>query len=103
MDRSKDRKESAVSLMKRLTNIKRSKSPTSVPPSTPNYSMDNPVFEDTVVTNSPSMSVAAQQQQQHTSSGKRTTAMLSHPVHVRYCDFLILLAKFNLLRNASFF
>lgn len=52
----KDRKEKGtVSLMRRLTSIKRSKSP---PPSS--YSMDNPVFEDSV-------SVAT-----------------AHPVHVRY-------------------
>uniref|UniRef100_A0A6P7FMU2 RING-type E3 ubiquitin transferase n=1 Tax=Diabrotica virgifera virgifera TaxID=50390 RepID=A0A6P7FMU2_DIAVI len=42
-DKSKERKEKGtVSLMKRLTSMKRSKSP---PPSS--YSMDNPVFEDT--------------------------------------------------------
>ncbi|XP_044577828.1 E3 ubiquitin-protein ligase SH3RF3 isoform X1 [Cotesia glomerata] len=37
----KEKKEKGVSLMRRLTNIKKSKSP---PPAT--YSMDNPVFED---------------------------------------------------------
>lgn len=45
----KEKKDSsAVSLMKRLTNIKRSKSPTSNNGGTTNpaYSMDNPVFED---------------------------------------------------------
>ncbi|XP_029712749.1 E3 ubiquitin-protein ligase SH3RF1 [Aedes albopictus] len=45
----KEKKDSsAVSLMKRLTNIKRSKSPTSSNGGTTNpaYSMDNPVFED---------------------------------------------------------
>lgn len=53
---NKERKEKGtVGLMRRLTSIKRSKSP---PPSS--YSMDNPVFEDTV-------SVAT-----------------AHPVHVRY-------------------
>ncbi|EFA02827.2 E3 ubiquitin-protein ligase SH3RF1 isoform X2 [Tribolium castaneum] len=54
-DKCKDRKEKGtVGLMRRLTSIKRSKSP---PPSS--YSMDNPVFEDSV-------SVAT-----------------AHPVHVR--------------------
>lgn len=38
---SKEKKDKCVSLMRRLTNIKKSKSP---PPAT--YSMDNPVFED---------------------------------------------------------
>ncbi|RZC36444.1 E3 ubiquitin-protein ligase SH3RF1, partial [Asbolus verrucosus] len=43
-EKCKDRKEKGtVGLMRRLTSIKRSKSP---PPST--YSMDNPVFEDSV-------------------------------------------------------
>lgn len=52
---SKERKEKGtVSLMRRLTSIKRSKSP---PPSS--YSMDNPVFED-------------------------STMSAAHPVHVRY-------------------
>ena len=37
----KEKKDKCVSLMRRLTNIKKSKSP---PPTT--YSMDNPVFED---------------------------------------------------------
>lgn len=59
---SKERKEKGtVGLMRRLTSIKRSKSP---PPSS--YSMDNPVFEDTV-------SVAT-----------------AHPVHVRYTINLLL-------------
>lgn len=37
----KEKKDKCVSLMRRLTNIKKSKSP---PPAT--YSMDNPVFDD---------------------------------------------------------
>ncbi|XP_046817543.1 E3 ubiquitin-protein ligase SH3RF3 isoform X2 [Vespa crabro] len=40
-EKSKEKKDKCVSLMRRLTNIKKSKSP---PPAT--YSMDNPVFED---------------------------------------------------------
>ncbi|XP_011297752.1 E3 ubiquitin-protein ligase SH3RF1 isoform X1 [Fopius arisanus] len=39
--KTKEKKEKGVSLMRRLTNIKKSKSP---PPAT--YSMDNPVFDD---------------------------------------------------------
>lgn len=65
-----------VSLIKRFTNMKRSKSPVNAP----TYSMDNPVFEDIPAT-TPSngtngttvMSVAS----------KRNTIHLSHPVHVR--------------------
>ncbi|XP_032673227.1 E3 ubiquitin-protein ligase SH3RF3-like isoform X3 [Odontomachus brunneus] len=41
MDKQKERRDKCVSLMRRLTIIKRSKSP---PPAT--YSMDNPVFDD---------------------------------------------------------
>ncbi|KAG7207136.1 hypothetical protein KM043_001008 [Ampulex compressa] len=40
-DKPKEKKDKCVSLMRRLTNIKKSKSP---PPAT--YSMDNPVFDD---------------------------------------------------------
>ncbi|KAK2585557.1 hypothetical protein KPH14_010195 [Odynerus spinipes] len=40
-EKQKEKKDKCVSLMRRLTNIKKSKSP---PPAT--YSMDNPVFED---------------------------------------------------------
>lgn len=59
-DKNKDKKEKGtVSLMRRLTSMKRSKSP---PPSS--YSMDNPVFEDTT---SPASSLPTP----------------SHPVHVR--------------------
>nr|XP_023014240.1 SH3 domain-containing RING finger protein 3 isoform X1 [Leptinotarsa decemlineata] len=60
VDKPKDRKEKGtVSLMRRLTSMKRSKSP---PPTT--YSMDNPVFEDGgVVGNKPTQAI--------------------HPVHVR--------------------
>ncbi|KAJ8934742.1 hypothetical protein NQ318_004970 [Aromia moschata] len=60
-DKSKERKEKGtVSLMRRLTSMKRSKSP---PPSS--YSMDNPVFEDT-------------------SLGVKSSP--AHPVHVRTTD-----------------
>lgn len=41
ISQTKEKKEKGVSLMRRLTNIKKSKSP---PPAT--YSMDNPVFDD---------------------------------------------------------
>ncbi|XP_049837601.1 E3 ubiquitin-protein ligase SH3RF2 isoform X1 [Schistocerca gregaria] len=54
-DKAKEKKEKGVGLMRRLTSMKKSKSP---PPTT--YSMDNPVFEDGTVAASP-----------------------SHPVHVR--------------------
>ncbi|XP_018404865.1 PREDICTED: SH3 domain-containing RING finger protein 3 [Cyphomyrmex costatus] len=40
-EKTKEKKDKCVSLMRRLTNIKKSKSP---PPAT--YSMDNPVFDD---------------------------------------------------------
>ncbi|KAK9752761.1 Variant SH3 domain [Popillia japonica] len=61
-DKSKERKEKGtVSLMRRLTSIKRSKSP---PPAS--YSMDNPVFEDSSVT--------------------VPTSTTTHPVHVRTGD-----------------
>ncbi|XP_012222441.1 E3 ubiquitin-protein ligase SH3RF3 isoform X2 [Linepithema humile] len=40
-EKTKEKKDKCVSLMRRLTNIKKSKSP---PPTT--YSMDNPVFDD---------------------------------------------------------
>lgn len=57
-DKAKEKKEKGVGLMRRLTSMKKSKSP---PPTT--YSMDNPVFEDGTVAASP-----------------------SHPVHVRVSD-----------------
>lgn len=63
---------SAVSLMKRITNMKRSKSP-STNTSAVTYSMDNPVFED--ISSSPPPGPS--------SSSKRNIHM-SHPVHVRY-------------------
>ncbi|GLH05836.1 Endophilin-A [Gryllus bimaculatus] len=47
-EKGKEKKDKAVSLMRRLTSIKKSKSP---PPAT--YSMDNPVFEDGTVAASP--------------------------------------------------
>lgn len=56
---------SAVSLMKRLTNIKRSKSPTNLS----SFSMDNPVFEG----NTPSTS----------SNVMHSIQVVAHPVHVR--------------------
>ncbi|XP_043501780.1 E3 ubiquitin-protein ligase SH3RF1-like isoform X1 [Polistes fuscatus] len=45
-EKPKEKKDKCVSLMRRLTNIKKSKSP---PPAT--YSMDNPVFEDSNAVN----------------------------------------------------
>lgn len=62
---------STVSLIKRITNIKRSKSP--VNSSAPSYSMDNPVFED----------IAGASATPPLASNKRNTIHLSHPVHVR--------------------
>ncbi|XP_066999315.2 E3 ubiquitin-protein ligase SH3RF3 [Anabrus simplex] len=54
-DKTKEKRDKGVSLMRRLTSMKKSKSP---PPAT--YSMDNPVFEDGSIAGSP-----------------------AHPVHVR--------------------
>lgn len=70
---AKDKKEcsSAVSLMKRLTNIKRSKSPTNPLA----FSMDNPVFEDTPST-MPSIITTP-------SSSSKHSIQIAHPVHVR--------------------
>lgn len=59
----------ALNLMKRLTNIKRSKSPPNSNVNQCTYSMDNPVFEDTS-TNQPLM------QPKHSHS-------MSHHIHVR--------------------
>ncbi|XP_058457926.1 E3 ubiquitin-protein ligase SH3RF1 [Malaya genurostris] len=72
---AKEKKDSsAVSLMKRLTNIKRSKSPTSSANSggntNPAYSMDNPVFEDSAIA---AVSPAA----------KPNLHQMINPVHVR--------------------
>ncbi|XP_060531651.1 E3 ubiquitin-protein ligase SH3RF3 isoform X4 [Cylas formicarius] len=65
---SRDRKDKGtVSLMRRLTSMKRSKSP---PPSS--YSMDNPVFEDTSVTSSSVSSV----QPVHVRSGSCPSQLL---------------------------
>lgn len=64
---------SQSSLIKRITNIKRSKSP--VNQSNTSYSMDNPVFEDNTI--GCAGNVAA------TNSTKRNAIHLSHPVHVR--------------------
>ncbi|XP_060531649.1 E3 ubiquitin-protein ligase SH3RF1 isoform X2 [Cylas formicarius] len=67
-DKSRDRKDKGtVSLMRRLTSMKRSKSP---PPSS--YSMDNPVFEDTSVTSSSVSSV----QPVHVRSGSCPSQLL---------------------------
>ncbi|XP_011498297.1 PREDICTED: SH3 domain-containing RING finger protein 3 isoform X2 [Ceratosolen solmsi marchali] len=55
-EKVKEKKEKGVSLMRRLTSIKKSKSP---PPST--YSMDNPVFDD----------------------GNTSQSLLINPIHVR--------------------
>ncbi|XP_055923875.1 E3 ubiquitin-protein ligase SH3RF1 isoform X2 [Eupeodes corollae] len=85
---------SAVSLMKRLTNIKRSKSPSSnhvTNNQTVNtYSMDNPSFEDNVATTNQTSANAHQgtaqlpPQQPNTSNERvmNSNAAL-HPVHVR--------------------
>lgn len=66
---------SSVNLIKRITNIKRSKSP--INNATPSYSMDNPVFEDNSIGNSERANVSL------SSSSKRNTIHLSQPVHVR--------------------
>ncbi|XP_055624846.1 E3 ubiquitin-protein ligase SH3RF1 [Toxorhynchites rutilus septentrionalis] len=70
----KEKKDSsAVSLMKRLTNIKRSKSPTTGTnnggTTNPAYSMDNPVFEDSAATATPVV--------------KQNLQQMINPVHVR--------------------
>lgn len=70
----KEKKDSsAVSLMKRLTNIKRSKSPTASAncggTANPAYSMDNPVFEDSSSAGAPVVKPNLQQ--------------IINPVHVR--------------------
>ncbi|XP_058827325.1 E3 ubiquitin-protein ligase SH3RF3 isoform X2 [Topomyia yanbarensis] len=72
---AKEKKDSsAVSLMKRLTNIKRSKSPTSAANSggtaNPAYTMDNPMFEDSTIA---AVSPAA----------KPNLHQMINPVHVR--------------------
>lgn len=60
-----------ANLIKRFTNMKRSKSP--VNSTAPTYSMDNPVFEDIAgITAPPTVPTS-----------KRNTIHLSHPVHVR--------------------
>lgn len=65
-----------VNLIKRLTNMKRSKSP--VNNSSATYSMDNPVFEDIVTTTSNGSNATI-----ISAASKRNTIHLSHPVHVR--------------------
>lgn len=60
-----------VNLIKRFTNMKRSKSP--VNSTAPTYSMDNPVFEDISGATAPPT----------VPTSKRNTIHLSHPVHVR--------------------
>ncbi|XP_055856385.1 E3 ubiquitin-protein ligase SH3RF1 isoform X2 [Episyrphus balteatus] len=87
---------SAVSLMKRLTNIKRSKSPSSnhvTNNQTVNtYSMDNPSFEDTVAPTNQQQTAAVPQQAptqlppppSNTSNDRVTNSNVTlHPVHVR--------------------
>lgn len=71
---TKEKKDSsAVSLMKRLTNIKRSKSPTTSAnnggTANPAYSMDNPVFEDSTASAAPVV--------------KQNLQQMINPVHVR--------------------
>lgn len=63
-----------VNLIKRITNMKRSKSPVNT--SATGYSMDNPVFEDII-------GVASNGTSFGPNSNKRNTIHLSHPVHVR--------------------
>lgn len=65
-----------MNLIKRITNIKRSKSP--VNQSSPAYSMDNPVFEDNTIgcTDTPKNVPTS-------TTSKRNTIHLSHPQHVR--------------------
>lgn len=66
---------STVNLIKRITNIKRSKSP--INQSSPAYSMDNPVFEDNTI------GCFEQSSNNASSASKRNTIHLSHPQHVR--------------------
>lgn len=65
-----------VNLIKRFTNMKRSKSPVNTSSTT--YSMDNPVFEDcaTSTSNGSNATIIS-------AASKRNTIHLSHPVHVR--------------------
>lgn len=79
-----------ISLMKRLTSIKRSKSPTSLPASA--YSMDNPVFEDASGESSAAAAAAVPATAstaavQPPASGQpkqqQRSAQLAHAVHVR--------------------
>lgn len=65
-----------VNLIKRFTNMKRSKSPVNTSSTT--YSMDNPVFEDcgTTTSNGSNATILS-------AASKRNTIHLSHPVHVR--------------------
>lgn len=70
--------------MKRLTNIKRSKSPTPNPSSA--YSMDNPVFEDSSVpcnVTSASTAVVVTAAPCTSSAATKRNVQLAHPVHVR--------------------
>lgn len=67
-----------VNLIKRFTNMKRSKSPVN----TTTYSMDNPVFED-IVTTTPASMNGTNGMAAISSASKRNTIHLSHPVHVR--------------------
>lgn len=74
-DNSNSATSTTVNLIKRFTNIKRSKSP--VNNSFITYSMDNPVFEDIVTTTNTSNGSTT------SVTSKRNTIHLSHPVHVR--------------------
>lgn len=66
-----------VNLIKRITNMKRSKSPVNC--SATGYSMDNPVFEDIAGGSSNTNALASTT----SCSSKRNTIHLSHPIHVR--------------------
>lgn len=68
-----------MNLIKRITNIKRSKSPSNQTATA--YSMDNPVFEDNTIgstTNDQTNNL-----QSVTSAFKRNSIHMSHPQHVR--------------------
>lgn len=84
---SKEKKDSsAVSLMKRLTNIKRSKSPTnsSGGNTNPAYSMDNPTFDDSTVAAAATIV-------------KPNLQQIINPVHVRYFFQNLKLYEINFL------
>lgn len=70
-----------VNLIKRFTNMKRSKSPVNM--SSTAYSMDNPVFEDIVSSTTTSNGMSLTNGAAAAAPSKRNTIHLSHPVHVR--------------------